>query len=197
MKTFIYKITVIGDGMVGKTSLCRRYMGESFSGDYLATIGAQVHVKKVDVGGKKFKFQIWDIAGQPSWEALRKPYYYGAAGTVVVSDISRFESFENAPKWIAKQWSDGGKMIPTIVIGNKMDLRESIPAAIAPDQGKLLAKELSAKSKPAGFDVSYLETSAKTGENVQQAFALLARNIMAHLEMNSASNAENTSFETE
>lgn len=193
MKTFIYKITVIGDGAVGKTSLCRRYMGESFSGDYIATIGAQVHVREVEVGGKTFKFQIWDIAGQPSWEALRKPYYYGAAGTVVVSDISRVDSFANAPKWIAKQWSDGGRVIPTIILGNKADLRDSLPTAITPDQGKMLANELSEKSKKAGFDVAYLETSAKTGENVQQAFALLARNIMAHLETNLASNAENNS----
>ncbi|MFX0113336.1 MAG: GTP-binding protein [Candidatus Hodarchaeota archaeon] len=181
MKTLVYKITVIGDGAVGKTSLCARYMGKGFQKDYLGTIGAQVSVKEVKFEKKTFKFQIWDIAGQPSWGTLRDPYFNGAAGTLAVFDITRLETFENIPKWIEKQWTTCNGPIPSILLGNKIDLRESFPMAIIPKQGKNLARQLSKEGMKAEIEVSYLETCAKTGENVQEAFLLLAETILAQV----------------
>ncbi|MHA2271544.1 MAG: GTP-binding protein [Candidatus Hodarchaeales archaeon] len=179
MSSTMYKITLLGEGAVGKTALCNQFMGKLFSADYHMTIGADVFFKDKTVEGKEIKFQIWDLAGQPRFEIVQPPYYRGALGALLVFDVTRPESLERIPQWVERLWEFSGKgKVPIVLLGNKVDLRR-IPSVIAlqPEHGYAVAKRLSEASIKAGFAVPYLETSAKTGRNVEDAFLLLAKSI--------------------
>ncbi|MHA2271542.1 MAG: GTP-binding protein [Candidatus Hodarchaeales archaeon] len=175
----IYKICLLGDGAVGKTALRERYLGKPFTDDYKMTIGCDIVVKAIDdpeIG--QVNFQIWDLSGQPSFDGVRMAYYSGAAGGVIVFDITRAETFNNTARWTNHLWRYNGKSkIPLIILGNKIDLRDSFPDSVQPRQGQLLAEELTKISSKANFQVQYLETSALTRYNVDEAFSLLGKSI--------------------
>ncbi|MFW9917310.1 MAG: GTP-binding protein [Candidatus Thorarchaeota archaeon] len=170
----VYKITLLGDGAVGKTSLRDRFMRKPIPGDYLMTIGADFAAKTVEIRNKAVKFQIWDLAGQPRFESVREPYYKGTVGGLLVFDVTRPTSFESTPSWIKEIWKHNGKgRIPLVLLGNKIDLRSSVEPSIYPVHGEALAAEFSKFCVKEGFKVPYIETSAKTGENVDRAFQIL------------------------
>jgi small GTP-binding protein len=175
----IYKICLLGDGAVGKTALRERYLGKPFTDDYKMTIGCDIVVKAIDdpeIG--QVNFQIWDLSGQPSFDGVRMAYYSGAAGGVIVFDITRAETFNNTARWTNHLWRYNGKSkIPLIILGNKIDLRDNFPDSVHPRQGQLLAEELTKISSKANFQVQYLETSALTRYNVDEAFTLLGKSI--------------------
>ncbi|MFQ5979630.1 MAG: GTP-binding protein [Candidatus Heimdallarchaeota archaeon] len=174
----IYKIALLGDGAVGKTSLRHRFMRNGFDDGYSMTIGADFATKTLEVDGKQIKFQIWDLAGQPQFSSIRPIYYRGSVGALLVYDISVPKSFHNALNWVTELWKNNGKgPVPFVLLGNKFDLRNKFPDAISSDQGKSLAEQLSEKTLEEGFEIPYLETSAKTGRNVTQAFSLLGANV--------------------
>lgn len=158
-------------------------MVKPFSADYLETIGADFATKRVDIGKKNIRFQIWDIAGQPNFASVRSVFYKGALGGLLVFDITRHSTFENAQNWLRELWmnSERGK-IPVVVLGNKIDLRDTHAKAIPPERGDQLAKEFSELSREAGFEVPYLETSALTRQNVDRAFLLLGEKINSYIE---------------
>lgn len=178
----IYKIALLGDGAVGKTSLRDRFMGKPLPGDYLMTIGADFAVKTLEIRNKPIKFQIWDLAGQPRFESVREPYYRGTLGGLLVFAVTRPESFENTSSWIKEIWKNNGKgKIPLVLLGNKIDLRDSVQPSIHPVHGEALATEFSKLCSKAGFEVPYIETSAKTGENVDHAFRILGEAIVDYI----------------
>ncbi len=180
----VCKITLLGDGAVGKTALRDRYLGKEFKGTYTMTIGADFASKQIALEDQELKFQIWDLAGQPRFKAVREAYYRGAVGALLIFDVVRPESFENTPQWILEAWKHNGKgRIPIVILGNKIDLRPQQPEGlqIKEKQGQALAKELSKMTRQHGFDVTYMETSALTGENVYAAFERLARSILAYI----------------
>ncbi len=167
----IYKITLLGDYAVGKTSLRHRFMGGFFDTNYMMTIGADFASKMINAEGRQIKFQIWDLAGQPRFSAVRKLYYRSAVGALILFDITAPESLQNIPNWVDELWKHNGSgAVPIILLGNKLDLRAKFDEAVTSDQGNAMAKQLSERTIEKGFDVSYLETSAKTGQNVYQAF---------------------------
>ncbi len=171
-----YKVALLGDGAVGKTSLRKRYMGEVFNTNYLMTVGADFGLKQTEINEKQINIQIWDLAGQPRFEVVRKGYYRGTLGALVVFDITQPKSFANIITWIIELWKNNGKgKLPIVLIGNKVDLREEYPNSINSDQGRKFTEQLSNEN---GFQMQYLETSAKTGENVDQAFTFLGNTIM-------------------
>jgi small GTP-binding protein len=178
-----YKITLLGDGLVGKTSLFNHFLGKAFPGDYIMTMGADIALKEVKVHGKRVKLQIWDIAGQKFFKAVRKAYFSGALGALFVFDITQSETLKSGLGWIREFWAQNGKgKCPVVILANKIDLRESFPEAIPPEEGQALAYELSDPTQEVGFEIPYLEASAKTGENVDQAFFLLAERIFTFIE---------------
>jgi small GTP-binding protein len=178
----VYKICLLGDGAVGKTSLRDRFMGKPLPGDYLLTIGADFAAKAAEVRNKTVKFQIWDLAGQPRFESVREPYYKGTLGGLLVFDVTRPDSFESTPSWIKELWKHNGKgRIPLVLLGNKIDLRDSIQPSIHIVHGEALAREFSKFCVKDGFKVPYIETSAKTGENVEQAFRILGEAIVDYI----------------
>lgn len=177
------KICLLGDGSVGKTALRQRFMGKSFSGRYLMTIGADFAIKTIDVEDNTIKFQIWDLAGQPRFSVVRSLYYRGSMGALLVFDVTRRDSFDNIMLWVNELWEHSGKKkVPMVVLGNKVDLRDTFPEGVTQQDGQDLARNLSETCTDAGFSVNYIETSAKTNQNVVRAFSLLGENILRFME---------------
>ncbi|MFQ5979601.1 MAG: GTP-binding protein [Candidatus Heimdallarchaeota archaeon] len=178
MSATVYKITLLGGGAVGKTALRDSFMGKPFSADYHMTIGADIAFKSTTIDQREIQFQIWDLAGQPRFELVQPAYYRGSLGSLILFDLARPDTLDQVLDWVGRLWKFSGKgKVPIILLGNKVDLRKSVATALQPDKGKAIAADLSKKSQTAGFEVPYLETSAKTGKNVEEAFVLLANAI--------------------
>ncbi|MFX1505641.1 MAG: Rab family GTPase [Promethearchaeota archaeon] len=180
------KVILIGDGAVGKTSIRRQYLGEGFKVDYQMTIGADLAAKASDVvytGGKQIKYLIWDLAGQPRFENVRKIYYTSAVGALVVFDMTRPESFQNIVKWMNELWRNNGRgPVPLIVLGNKKDLCSVGMPCVSESKARAFVSRLSQVSKRyRGFKIYFLQTSAKSGENIDKAFELLGESIIDFL----------------
>ncbi len=176
------KIALLGDGAVGKTSLRKRFMGEGFKSHYSLTVGADFAIKQVTLFHRPITYQIWDLAGQIRFKDVRRAYYHGAVGGLFVYDVTRPESFFNATNWIHELWSNNGiGRCPIVILGNKSDLRDSSPDQVTFEQGRGLSRELSRITEPHGFTCPYMETSAKTGKNVNEAFITLGEGIIRYL----------------
>jgi small GTP-binding protein len=182
MVTALFKVVLMGDGSVGKTSLRRTYMGEGFKAQYMITIGADFAVKKMSLaGGHDVSIQIWDLAGQEHFKSVRTTFYRGAQGALAVYSTVERTSFDNIKAWLEECWSNAGKKIPVVLIGNKIDLREQFKdnpvmaqTIVTTEEGKSLADFITNE----GSVSSFIETSAKTGENVEAAFLELAIKIL-------------------
>jgi small GTP-binding protein len=164
---FSFKFVILGDHTVGKTSLIRQFVERKFSHDYRATIGLNILAHNFDFQGNELGVQLWDIGAQQYFKRFRKIYYAGAEAAFIVFDLTSRESFENVKSWyeeISELIEE--KDIPIVVIGNKSDLTEQ--RLISTEEGEELAKSLSE------YGSSYIETSALTGNNVKDAFELIA-----------------------
>jgi len=171
----ILKIILVGDGQVGKTSLRKTFLDEGFKDGYLKTIGADFAVKRLRIDEKEYIAHIWDLAGQQRFSTVREVYYRGTSGCLLVFDISRRSSFGNIPAWIDELLKNNeNRVIPFVLVGNKSDLRATSKAPILREQPEEYARALSAWSE---LTVPYIETSALTGENVDNAFDELITNI--------------------
>ncbi|MFQ6125642.1 MAG: Rab family GTPase [Candidatus Heimdallarchaeota archaeon] len=182
----LFKIVLAGDGAVGKTSLRKRYMGYGFKKEYISTIGADFVVHETIIGNETIRWQIWDIAGQPKFSQMIKTYYKRCIGGIVVYDITRQSTFKNVLNWATEIWKYNGlyPVIPLVLVGNKTDLRLSREDTLSIKMGKQLAEKLSETTEKNGFSIPYVETSALTGEKVQQAFQELRDLIVGFLERN-------------
>ncbi|KAL3531998.1 hypothetical protein ACH5RR_005519 [Cinchona calisaya] len=163
-----FKILLIGDSGVGKSSLLVTFISDSV-GDLSPTIGVDFKVKLLTVGGKRLKLTIWDTAGQERFRTLTSSYYRGAQGIILVYDVTRRETFTN----LSDVWAKEVELYSTnqdcvkMLVGNKVD-KES-ERVVSSEEGMTLAKELGSL---------FLECSAKTRENVEQCFKELALKIM-------------------
>ena len=165
---FLFKTMVIGEGAVGKTTLVNRYVTGVFERDYKTTIGSQFAVKLTHISPPEkeyatgIKLQAWDVAGQARFKAVRKMYYSGAAGIILVFDVTRRRSFTELSKWVQEADESIGTRVPMICVGNKTDLPDR---AVPSDEAKRWAEDN-------GF--LYMESSAKTGDGVADMFTVLA-----------------------
>jgi len=174
----VYKIALIGDGGVGKTAIRERFLGKEFNAEYLLTIGADFAMCDDNINGNPIRYQIWDLAGQKRFDGVREAYYRGCIGALLVYDITRPESFYNMPKWINELWTKNGKgRVPIIVVANKTDLHGLVDSTIPPQEGWNFAAQLSRLTEPEGFSCHFIQTSAKIGTNITNAFSLLGVNI--------------------
>ncbi|MBA0776672.1 hypothetical protein Gotri_011637 [Gossypium trilobum] len=159
-----FKILLIGDSGVGKSSLLVSFISASAE-DLAPTIGVDFKIKLLTVGGKRLKLTIWDTAGQERFRTLTSSYYRGAQGIILVYDVTRRETFTN----LSDVWAKEVELYSTnqdcvkMLVGNKVD-RDS-ERAVTREEGVALAKELGSM---------FLECSAKTRENVEQCFEELA-----------------------
>jgi len=159
------KICLLGAFGVGKTSLTRRFVDSIFSDAYLTTVGVKIDKKQLDVGPVAVSLVIWDIAGEDEVSAVRTSYLRGAAGYLLVIDVTRGQTLEVARSIQARVASEIGN-IPFLCLLNKTDVPDWDIGAARIDA---LREE--------GWNV--LRTSAKTGEGVEQAFVELAQRVLA------------------
>ncbi|MHA1651369.1 MAG: Rab family GTPase [Candidatus Helarchaeota archaeon] len=162
---FSFKVIVIGDPRVGKTTLILRYIDKAFRELYIPTIGVQVSLKYLELDElTQVKLHLWDIAGQDLFEKVREKFYSGSHAVLLVYDVTNPKTFRNIEKWYLDMVKVVGKL-PGFLIGNKIDLT----AQVKKWDGKDLAEKL---------DLQFIETSAKTGENVDLVFQELAKKLV-------------------
>ncbi|MFX1568430.1 MAG: GTP-binding protein [Promethearchaeota archaeon] len=159
---FKFKITLFGPGGVGKTSLLLRYIKDYFSDDLKKTIGSNFLIKDVEIEGKSIRLLLWDIGGQPQFHKLRTIYFKGSNAALGVFDLASSQTLLKIPGWISSIKKTVKKAIPMILLGNKADLEREVDRIEAEDTAKRL-------------NCDYLETSAKTGQNVELAFEKIAK----------------------
>jgi small GTP-binding protein len=166
---FKWKISVLGDPSVGKTSLVRRYVTGAFSEAYLSTIGVTFLRKELTLGPHEVSLQIWDLGGQNLFSTVRANYLRGTHGALVLFDLTQKTTLAHVQQWIDEIINVAGK-IPIIVIGNKSDLpyKETID-----ERALALCQNL-------GYP--YLKTSAKTGDQMEEVFNQMAVAIMKEYE---------------
>ncbi|TFG28781.1 GTP-binding protein [Candidatus Thorarchaeota archaeon] len=172
--TMMFKLVLIGDGAVGKTSVRRKYLGKGFISSHIATIGVDFAQKYVQVNGTTCRLVIWDLAGQTGFERVRKHYYQGCSALVLVYDITSRETFDNATRWLAEAYTYAGEIPPTAILGNKVDLRTSNDRSefVQPEEGQAFMELF---TKKLGIPSIFYETSAKNGENIEETFSSLTR----------------------
>jgi small GTP-binding protein len=170
MYEYVLKIIVLGPGGVGKSSIIRRFVKNEFSFDYKFTIGVEINSKLVEFEKGSFALlTIWDIGGQKRFKILRRLFYEGTYGALVVFDLSRPQTFSKMREWISDLNMIIEEKVPIVILGNKSDLIHKIGESLNQNEINDFVEKL---------DSTYFETSAKTGENIQEAFAQLAKIIV-------------------
>lgn len=167
-----FKICLIGDGYVGKTSSRRKFLDKVFKTNYIPTLGVDFARKTLTYKGIHTDLVIWDIAGQPLFQNLRKRYYDGASGIVLVYSVVDRETFDNASKWLVEAKEFMGKLPPIIVLGNKIDLRAAHlgEQVVSSKEGEQFARKF---GESLNTPTIFIESSAMTGENIDKAFTTL------------------------
>ncbi|KAG9265703.1 ras-related protein Rab-38 [Astyanax mexicanus] len=174
----LFKVLVIGDLGVGKTSIIKRYVHQIFSQHYRATIGVDFALKVLNWDSQTvIRLQLWDIAGQERYGNMTRVYYREAVGALIVFDVTRASTFDAVLKWKddldSKVTLSNGKPVPAVLLANKSDqLREGVCSQIP---------KLDTFCKENGF-VSWFETSAKENTNIEAAARCLVQHILAHEE---------------
>jgi small GTP-binding protein len=164
-----FKIVMLGDGAVGKTAMTLRFTENYFETDYKRTIGTDFSVKRLSIPEYEtdVTLQIWDLAGQPRFEAVRTGFYRGARGGLLLYDVTRRRTFINLDVWKEETIGALKKEIPLVVVANKIDLVES--RVVTTEEGEEYAKK---------HDHIYVESSALTGQNVEDAYLELCKRMI-------------------
>jgi small GTP-binding protein len=175
MSKVMAKIVLLGDGAVGKTSIRKRYLGLGFRESHMMTIGADFSTKDIKIDNDRtISAQIWDLAGQSQFAPVRKRFYQGTQGAFLVFDVTNQQSFLNLNLWIRELWiNNNAKKVPIIIIGNKIDLKNE--RKVTNNEGNKYRDFLLNKPELKGIDAAYIETSAKDGTNIEDAFQNMSR----------------------
>eukprot|EP01103_Thecamoeba_quadrilineata_P018581 TRINITY_DN7122_c0_g1_i1.p1 TRINITY_DN7122_c0_g1~~TRINITY_DN7122_c0_g1_i1.p1 ORF type:complete len:205 (+),score=25.84 TRINITY_DN7122_c0_g1_i1:18-632(+) len=163
---YLFKYIIVGDTAVGKSCLLLQFTDNRFQAVYDLTIGVEFGSKTVTIEQNQVKLQIWDTAGQEKFRSITRSYYRGASGCLLVYDITRRETFEHLGTWLDDCRKFSNQNIVIMLIGNKVD--EESKRAVSKEEGEEFAKR---------YNLTFIETSAKTNQNVEQAFQDSARQI--------------------
>jgi len=177
----LFKVLLIGDSAVGKTSIVDRYTDpRSWNPSYISTIGVDFKIRSFDVDGKRIKLQIWDTAGQERFRSITTSYYRGGHGILMIYDQTDPKSARNLDQvWLPELQHHCRPGTEMVVIGNKADLRSEHPAsaAVTDEIVSRFMGKLKTQDK-IGADDHVISTSAKLGENVDEAFLQLVKQMM-------------------
>ena len=168
LKTYHAKVVLIGEGGVGKTTSIIRYIENRFRSDYVATVGFSILNKTIQCKQSNVSIQFWDFSGQSQYEKMRAKFYIGTYAAMLMFDVTSKESFDAIDKWIKEVKINTGHNVPIVLVGNKIDLT----------MHRIISSEMIEKKKE-GYPqiVGVYETSALTGENINNAFQFLAETI--------------------
>ena len=171
---FLIKILIVGDSTVGKTNFIKKYVEDKFNENYFASTGIDLISTSIKIEGKSFKIQIWDTAGQEKYRAMTKNLFLKTQGIVILFDISNETSFINLKSWMNEIKDECSSDIPIILVGNKSDLEDN----------RVIDKER-AMEYAKNENLEYIETSSKTGENINKALSLIIEKIYQRADSNS------------
>ena len=164
---FIFKVLLLGNSNVGKSSLFLRFVDDIWNDTFVPTIGVDFKIKTFDIDEKRIKMQIWDTAGQERFKNIIASYYRGAHGILLIYDVTDKDSFKNLSNWLIEIEKNSSKNVLKVLIGNKTDLEEK--RVISYNQAKEFADS---------YGLKYIETSAKKNLNVNEAFETLGRELI-------------------
>ncbi|XP_070571673.1 ras-related protein Rab-35-like isoform X2 [Ptychodera flava] len=159
----LFKLLIIGDSGVGKSSLLLRFADNTFTGTYITTIGVDFKIRTIDVNGEKVKLQIWDTAGQERFRTITTTYYRGTHGVIVVYDVTSADSFVNVKRWL-HEIDQNCDNVARILVGNKNDCPDK--KVVESDDAKKFAEQMG---------VQLFETSAKENINVEEIFSAITK----------------------
>ena len=164
---FIFKVLLLGNSNVGKSSLFLRFVDDIWNDTFVPTIGVDFKIKTFEIDSKKIKMQIWDTAGQERFKNIIASYYRGAHGILLLYDVTDKDSFKNLSNWLIEIEKNASKNVLKVLIGNKSDLEDK--RLVSYNQGKEFADT---------YGLKFIETSAKKNLNVNEAFETLGRELM-------------------
>ena len=167
---YLFKLLLIGDSGVGKSSLLLRFADDTFTESYISTIGVDFKIRTIELDNKMIKLQIWDTAGQERFRTITSSYYRGAQGIIVVYDVADKESYSNVKQWLHEIDRYASENVKKLLVGNKCDLV---------DKRQVTYEE--AVEEAAHMGTTFLETSAKNKLNVEEAFIAMAKEIKKSL----------------
>ncbi|MFX1244476.1 MAG: Rab family GTPase [Promethearchaeota archaeon] len=166
---YMFKVSVIGDYAVGKTSLIKRFMTNSFDEEYKATLGAAISSFKTKANKSDVSLQVWDLAGQTSFRRVRVQYLFGTDFAITVFDLTRKDTLSNIREWV-DDVQKGAPGVLLYLVGNKVDI--TTERVVKQDDAVKTAKNLGM--------LGYMETSAKEGTNVKELFQVISELLVDH-----------------
>ena len=164
---FSIKLLIIGDSSVGKTNFISKFVDDKFIINHMATTGMDFKTKIIEINENKVKVQIWDTAGEEKYRSITKSLFLKVQGILLFYDITNEDSFNNLNKWIRIIKDGCGTHTPVLIVGNKNDLEDIRKV------DKNAALEYAKREM-----MDYIETSSKTGDNVQSSITIIARKIL-------------------
>ena len=166
---YIFKLILIGNSGVGKSSILQRYIQKIFNDSYSSTIGVDFFMKSLTIGDKSIKLQLWDTAGTEKFRSITTGYYRGADAAFVVFDLSSKYSYNSLNEWIESYYKFSNPDVEknVILIGNKCDLV---------DKREVTNEEIENFIK--NNNINYFEASAKEGKNIDEAFLFIAEKLV-------------------
>uniref|UniRef100_A0A7S3VAP6 Ras-related protein Rab-1A n=1 Tax=Chaetoceros debilis TaxID=122233 RepID=A0A7S3VAP6_9STRA len=164
---YLFKLVLIGDSGVGKSCLLLRFADDAFTESYISTIGVDFRFRTVKIDKKTVKLQIWDTAGQERFRTITSAYYRGADGIIMVYDVTSQDSFDHVNDWLKEVNRYASEGTCKLLVGNKSD--RTTDKVVTAEQAKEFADDIG---------IPFLETSAKSAANVEEAFLTMASELI-------------------
>ena len=171
---YILRLLIVGDSTVGKTNFIMRFINDKFNESYMTTSGIDLKSKDIEIKNKNIRIQIWDTAGQEKYRAITRNLFLKVLGVLIIYDITNEKSYNNLKTWVQLIREDCGSHMQIIIVGNKCDLDSERKI----NQEEVL--KYARKEK-----IEYIETSCKTGENVQKAVKTICEKILENNDLSS------------
>jgi len=181
---YLFKLVLIGDSGVGKSCLLLRFADDNFTDSYISTIGVDFRFRTITIDKKTVKLQIWDTAGQERFRTITSAYYRGADGIIMVYDVTSQESFDHVEEWLSEVDRYANENTSKLLLGNKADLVDE--KQVTEETAQRFADKLG---------IPFLETSAKTSNNVDAAFLCMAKELIKTRETKSTGQTNTTEKE--